>query len=94
MGGYEALILLAVVYFAMFYFLRMRPEKQRKKEKAEMKRTLAVGDEVTMISGVVGTVCAVKENTVVIETGADRVRLEFANWGILDRGVVASNGEK
>ncbi|MEG2000491.1 MAG: preprotein translocase subunit YajC [Evtepia sp.] len=86
-----AIILLAIVYFAMFYFMKMRPEKQRKKEKEDMRKSLAVGDEVTMIGGVIGTVCAVKENTVVIETGADRVRLEFAHWGIMERGVIAKD---
>ena len=74
----EILIILLVVYIVIFYFLKMRPDKQRKKEKDEMKKSLAPGDAVTMIDGMIGTVCAMKENTVVIETGADRVRLEYA----------------
>jgi preprotein translocase subunit YajC len=52
-----------------------------------MKKALAPGDEVTMIDGIVGTICAVKEGTVVVETGADRVRLEYAKWGILEKGI-------
>lgn len=83
----EILILLIVVYFVIFYFLKMRPDKQRKKEKDAMKRSLTPGDSVTMIDGMIGTVCAMKENTVVIETGADRVRLEYANWAIMNKGV-------
>ena len=72
------IIVLIVFYIAIFYFLKMRPEKQRKKEQEEMKRSLNPGDPVTMIDGIVGNVCAVKEKTIVIETGADRVRLEYA----------------
>ena len=86
------LFALAVVYFLLFYFLKMRPDRQRRKEKQEMKKSLAPGDEVTMIDGIVGTICAVKDGTVVVETGADRVRLEYAKWGILEKGInVAPN---
>lgn len=89
------LLVLAVVYFGLFYFLKIRPDRNRKKEKQEMKKSLAPGDEITMIDGIVGTVCAVKEGTVVVETGADRVRLEYAKWGILEKGitVMADNKE-
>lgn len=81
------LILLLVFYIAIFYFLKMRPDKKRKKEQAEMKKALVPGDAVTMIDGIVGNVCAVKEKTIVIETGADRVRLEYAHWAIMEKGV-------
>ena len=69
----------------MVYFVMFRPERMRKKEEEKMRKSLKVGDEVTTISGVVGTVCAVKESTIVIETGADRVRLEMVKWGISSR---------
>ena len=74
------IIVLIVFYIVIFYFLKMRPEKQRKKEQEAMKRSLAPGDPVTMIDGII------KEKTIVIETGADRVRLEYANWAIMNKG--------
>ena len=82
----ELLLILLVVYIAIFYFLKMRPEKKRKKEKDAMKKSLAPGDPITMIDGIVGKVCALKEKTIVIETGADRVRLEYAQWAIMEKG--------
>lgn len=87
------LLVLLVVYFAIFYFMKLRPEKQRKKEKEAMKKALAPGDPVTMIDGIIGTVCAVKEKTVVVEVGADRVRLEYANWAIMEKGVAIDQGQ-
>ena len=42
------------------------------------------------IGGIVGTICAVKEETIVIETGADRVRVEFAKWAVSSRGKQSS----
>ena len=63
-----------VVMLAIFYFMLIRPENKKKKELAKMRSELAVGDEITTIGGIIGTICAVKEESIVIETSADRVR--------------------
>ena len=75
-------ILLIVMMIAMLYFFMIRPENKRKKEAENLRNSLAVGDEITTIGGMTGTICAVKETTVVFETGADRVRIEIAKWGV------------
>ncbi len=75
-------ILMLVLMFALLYFFMIRPENKRKKEAENLRNSLAVGDEITTIGGITGTVCGVKENTVVFETGADRVRLEVTKWAI------------
>ena len=93
-NGLMILVLLLLVYLAIFYFLKLRPDRKRKQEQDEMKRNLAPGDPVTMIDGMIGNICAVKEKTVVIETGADRVRLEYANWAIMNKGVAADPGQQ
>ena len=59
-----------------------------------MRSELAVGDVITTIGGVVGTICAVKEDTIVIETGADRVRMEFTKWAISGKGAQTSETTK
>lgn len=79
-------ILMLVVVIAVFYFLVMRPENKKKKAAAEMRNSLKVGDEITTIGGIVGTICAVKDKTIVLETGADRVRIEFTKWAISSKG--------
>ena len=84
------IIVLIVFYIVIFYFLKMRPEKQRKKEQEAMKRSLAPGDPVTMIDGIIGNVCAVKEKTIVIETGADRTKLTMKKWCVQAK----ENGEE
>ena len=70
-------VVMMVVVIGVFYFLMIRPESKRKKETQKMLSELSVGDQVTTIGGIRGTICAVKEATVVIESGADRVRIEF-----------------
>ena len=79
------MIILLVLMFAMVYFLMIRPENKRKKESQNMRNSLAVGDEIVSIGGITGTVCAVKENTIVIESGADRVRIELTKWAVSTR---------
>ena len=75
-------IVMLVLMFGMLYFFMIRPENKRKKEAENLRNSLAVGDEITTIGGMTGAVCAVKENTIVFETGADRVRIEITKWAV------------
>ena len=75
-------IVMLVLMFALLYFFMIPPENKRKKEAENLRNSLAVGDEITTIGGMTGTVCAVKENTIVFETGADRVRIEITKWAV------------
>lgn len=79
-------ILMIVIMFAAMYFFMIRPENKKRKAAEAMRNSLAVGDVITTIGGIVGTICAVKENTIVIETGADRVRIEFTKWAVSSKG--------
>ena len=88
------ILILLVAYILIFYFLKMLPDKKRKKEQDQMKKSLVPGDTVTMIDGIIGTVCAVKEKTIVVETGADRVRLEYALWSIMEKGAAVGQAQQ
>ena len=83
-----------VVMLAIFYFLLIRPENKKKKELAKMRSELTIGDEITTIGGIIGTICAVKEESIVIETSADRVRVEFAKWAISTKGAQTTENAK
>ena len=86
-------IVMLVVLVAVFYFLMIRPENKRKKETQKMLSELAVGDQITTIGGVKGTICAEKEDSVVIETGADRVRIEFLKSAIGNKEKTTSSAK-
>ena len=90
MEGLTTLIPLILI-IAVFYFFMIRPEN-KKKQAAEMRASLKVGDVITTIGGVIGTICAVKDETIVIETGADRVRIEFTKWAISTVGAQTNDG--
>lgn len=78
---------LTLFFMAMMYFMMIRPENKRKKEAQALRDSLKEGDDITTIGGITGKICAVKEATIVFETGADRVRLEVAKWAVANKGV-------
>ena len=71
-----------VLTFALFYFVLIRPQKKREKEEKAMLNALKVGDNVITIGGITGKIVSIKDDLLVIETGADRVKLNFQRWSI------------
>ena len=89
-GGMGSTVIMMVAMLALMYFMLIRPENKRKKEAEEMRSSVKAGDEVTTIGGVTGTVVDVKENKFVLETGADRVRIEFAKFALSENHTAAA----
>lgn len=80
--GSPFMILTMVAMIAIFYFFMIRPENKKKKEAEELRNSISVGDRITTIGGIVGTVVNVKEDKIVIETSADQVRIELCKWSV------------
>ncbi len=87
--GMGSTLIMMVVMFAVFYFMLIRPENKRKKEAEEMRSAVKTGDKIVTIGGISGTVVNVKENRIVIETGADQVRIELEKWAISNNETAA-----
>ena len=85
-GGGLSMILMMVVLIAVFYFFMIRPENKRKKKAQEMRDNLSVGDTITTIGGIIGKIVAVRDNTIVIETSDDRVRMQLTKWSVSSVG--------
>ena len=81
-AGLGTSLIMMVGMLALMYFMLIRPENKRKKQEAEMRAALKTGDVITTIGGVKGVVVDVKEDKFVLETGADRVRIEFAKFAL------------
>ena len=75
-------VLMLVLMLGVFYFILIRPENKRKKESEKMRSSVKVGDRITTIGGIIGTVVNVKDERIVIETSADQVRMELTKWSI------------
>ena len=67
----------------MLYFMIYRPQKKQEKKDAAMRSSLEIGDQVTTHRRASsGRVVAIKDDTFVLETGADRVKIRFTKNAI------------
>ena len=78
---YFMLVIYGLVIFAMWFFL-FRPQSKKRKEEQKMRENVQVGDAVITIGGIMGRVVSVKDESILIETGADRVKVRVAKWAI------------
>ena len=89
-GGMGGMLIMLVIMVVIFYFMLIRPENKRKKEAEQLRSSIKVGDKITTIGGIAGTVVDVKSDKFVIETGADQVRIEFCKWALSTNDTAAA----
>lgn len=86
-AGNSALLMLVqfgpiVLIVVLMYFIMIRPQRKKQKEEQKMRNNMRVGDEITTIGGICGRVLNIKEDSLVIETGADRNKMTIKKWAI------------
>ena len=79
-----SMLIIWVVIIAVMYFLMIRPQKKKEKEAKAMIAALQVGDKVTTIGGIVGTVTKIKDDIIGIETGigGEKQVIKMERWSI------------
>lgn len=65
-----------VLMFAVFYFLLIRPQQKKQKQRAAMLNQIKKGDKITTIGGLHGTVVELTDDTVVIRVN-DTTKMTF-----------------
>ena len=65
-GGLSMWIMLALIFVVMWFFM-IRPQRKQQKELQNFRDGLKKGDKVVTIGGIYGTICEVKEGTVIME---------------------------
>ena len=84
-GGTKSMLpmlLLMAGMFVLMYFTSIRPQKKRQKEEQQLRENLQIGDEITTIGGIMGRIVTIKEDSIIIETGADRVKMRIMRWAV------------
>ncbi len=85
-GNQWVAMLVQIAPFALIillmYFLMIRPQKKKQQEEQKMRNAIRVGDELTTIGGICGRVVNVKDDTLTIETGADRSKMQIKKWAV------------
>ena len=92
-GGIPMIVLL-VIMFVLMYFFMIRPQKKKQKAEEELRNNIQIGDEITTIGGIVGRVVTIKEDSLVIETGADRNKMRITRWAISTNNTAAEKAEQ
>jgi len=78
----SSLLIMIVIMVVVMYFMIWRPESKRKKQAENMRNSLKKGDQITTIGGIIGKIVQVSDETIVIETSEDRVRMELTKWAV------------
>lgn len=71
-----------VLIFVIFYFLLIRPQKAKEKQRQKMINALGKNDEVVTSCGIHGTVINVKEQTLILRID-ENVKIEIEKSGIV-----------
>ena len=92
-GGLEQMIMPIVLIIGMvvFFIFQSRSQKKKEREDAQMRDSLAIGDEVTTIGGIIGKVISVKDETFVLETTKDKTKIRFLKGAIRTVDVKAAD---
>ncbi len=71
-----------ILLIVLMYFLMIRPQKKKDKQIKDMRNSLTVGDEIITIGGICGKIVKTKDETIVIQVGADKVKFEMMRWAV------------
>ena len=71
---YGMLITMALI-FAIFYFMMVRPQQRKEKERRKTIETLRAGQRVIFAGGLIGTIAEVKQYTFIIETVSGKIEI-------------------
>jgi len=89
----NSMIFMLVAFMAIMYFLTIRPNQKREKERREMLASLAKGDKVITQGGICGSVVGLSEKTVVLRVSEEpNVKMEFLRGAISQ--VVSREGQE
>ena len=76
------------IMIALFYFMLIRPQRRKEKERQQLLSAIKTGDRVLFGGGLIGIIANVKEKTYVIKV-ADKTKLEVVRGAVtqvLDKG--------
>lgn len=71
-----------LLIFAIFYFLLFLPMQRQKKQTQKMLKELQNGNIVLTSGGIVGTIVAIDNDTVVLRVKPDNVKLQVTRSSI------------
>jgi len=80
-GSIWSMIWPFIIMFAVFYFLLIRPQQKKQKQRNALLNQLKKGDKISTIGGLHGTIVELTDDTVVLRVN-DTVKLTFERSAI------------
>ncbi len=80
-GSFASMLVPMVLIFAIFYFLMIRPQQRKEKERQKAIDAMRVGQRVLFAGGLIGTISEVKQNTFILEI-ASGAKIEVARGAV------------
>lgn len=77
-------IVLILIIVGVFYFLLIRPQMKRQREREDLISSIVVGDKILTVGGIVGRVTAVKGDYMMLESGKN-VILEMTKSAVAQK---------
>ena len=82
-GSSFTLIIILVLVFGLFYFLMIRPQRNRQRQVMQVQNAVVPGQRVRTTAGMYGTVTAVDDGDVVVEI-APGVEVRYLKRAIME----------
>jgi preprotein translocase subunit YajC len=83
-----------VLMIAIFYFLVFRPMQRQQKNQKQMVKSLQNGQTVVTSGGLVGTIVAVNDDTLILRIKPDNLKLQVARSAVTSVVAADDTGKK
>jgi preprotein translocase subunit YajC len=80
-GGMIGTIVMFGLIFVIFYFMIIRPQQKRQKERQKMLDALEKGDKILTAGGIYGTVIGIEDKVVLVQI-ADNVKVKVERGSV------------
>lgn len=80
-GGIGGMLIPMVLVFGLFYFMMIRPQQRKEKERLRMIAELRAGQKVLFAGGLIGTIVEARQATFLVEI-APKVSVEVARGAV------------
>jgi preprotein translocase subunit YajC len=79
--GLASTLIMFALIIGIFYFMILRPQQKRQKDRQKLLESLKKGDKVVTAAGVYGTIAGLDDKTALVQV-ADNVKLKFERSAI------------
>jgi len=80
-GSLISTLIMFTLIIAIFYFMILRPQQKRQKDRQKMLDAVKKGDKVVTSGGMHGTVAGIDEKTILVQV-SENVKLKFDRTAI------------